>query len=544
MSYLYGDSTQSTVEMNYIEFLRDAMDLMVAVLIADHNSKTTREKASTSRGSAEKELESLHGFSNKVTKFLEEAATTAAVTGPTGRCAQTIRTASTEAIRSTANQIKTNLTNELARLESQMKVDRTGCTKAIETFILNHDLPGSVHRLEFRLDGDQYRARLSGSSKEALSWVVDLEVPSDNIFANAVRVDRLVDALEVKVPELSGWVRKSMKLQHRKLTTKYITGLVHTTNESTLKLRVSPTDDSGFDLNVLGNRARLLFQGKEAQGNVEPFEPDAEDSTKLIELMQLALKESSAIRKRRVKLVDARIDGKALSEHDNPSVLVQRLITRMAPTVTEIAKHSLSPRELVLKRVLANDRREEIFVSKTDLIAKIEKVPVELRGMFAPLGLGDLESGAVRAAPIPQRSRPTIQPEPAPSGFRTGAVTRPPQMVIGDDEQTSLNVAASIGNRTAAAAGAVTITAEAAASSVLSSSGASSVLPSKGPPSPPRSRPSLPPRPPPSKKPSLTQPGIPTPPTPRVPVLPAEPDDADLEVNIDAALAALESETG
>ncbi len=554
MSYLYGDSTQSTLELNYIEFLRDAMDLLVAIVLADHNSRTTREKAGVARTNAEKELQSLHNFSDKMTQFLEDVHAGAHAGGPTARCAQTIRTSSAEAIRATASQIKNQLASEVSQFENQSKIDRGGCLQAIEAFILRHDLPGSVHRLEFRLEGDSYRARLSGSSKEALSWVVDLAIPNGNMFTSPLRVDRLVDHLEVKVPELSGWVRKSMKLQSRKLTSKYITGLVHTTGESTLKLRVSPTDDSGFDLNVIGTRARLLFQGKEAEGNVEPFEPDAEDSAKLVELMRAALNESAAIRQQRTKLIDARLDGKSINEHDNPAILAQRLISRMAPIVTQIAKHSLSPRELVLKRVLADDRREEIFVAKTDLIAKIEKVPIALFGTLAPLGLGDLESAAVRAAPLAPRSGPTsVPPPPAPSGFRTGAISRPPPaadaetLAASNSQPSSGPHSKTLSPQQAGTAQRAPVQAHDSITIVIDDV----VSESDGGQSPP-----LPPRPPGPLSPSgkaaahkvsphtitkqksgATRPGIPA------PVAPGTATDVELESNIDAALAALESET-
>ena len=35
MPYLYGDSTPSTLEINYIDFLRDALDFAAQVLLAD-----------------------------------------------------------------------------------------------------------------------------------------------------------------------------------------------------------------------------------------------------------------------------------------------------------------------------------------------------------------------------------------------------------------------------------------------------------------------------------------------------------------------------
>ena len=50
--------------------------------------------------------------------------------------------------------------------------------------------------------------------------------------------------------------------------------------------------------------------------------------------------------------------------HAKPTLLVERLIATMAPVVQEIAARSQSPGELVLRRLLSGDRREEIFLSK------------------------------------------------------------------------------------------------------------------------------------------------------------------------------------
>ena len=66
-------------------------------------------------------------------------------------------------------------------------------------------------------------------------------------------------------------------------------------------------------------------------------------------------------------LVEAKIDGEAMRTHAKPTLLVERLIATMAPVVQEIAARSQSPGELVLRRLLSGDRREEIFLSKSEL---------------------------------------------------------------------------------------------------------------------------------------------------------------------------------
>lgn len=476
MSYLYGDSTQSTLDVNYIEYLRESMDLMVAILRADYQARTTQEKGITAKTAAETELERLHDFSAAVTEMIEREASNV-TSGATGRCVATVRASSTEAIRHSANQIKAAVQAEISGLEGQMKRDRASCEKSIEAFLLRHDLPGSVHRLELRLSGDHYRARLSGSSKEGLSWVLDLEIPPGNLFSSPVRLDRVVDHLEIKVP-----TRK--KLRSHKLTNKYIIGLVLADGERTIKLRTGPAEDAGFDVQIVQNRVHLLFSGR---GEGDRFDPDVEDAAKLIELSKVIFDSATAIRDKRVALVDARIDGKALSEHDNPAVLVQRMVARMAPTVQEISRHSLSPTELVLKRVVGDSRREEIFVAKADLLKKLDPIPLGLRGVFAPLGLGNLETGAPPLPPISARPGPSKPPPPAPTPFQTGPNQVAPR--IGTDDETTVTVGP-------AANGTITIQAEV--------------------PDPPR-------RPPPPSR------------------LPKPADKSD-EQSVDAALEALESE--
>ena len=100
----------------------------------------------------------------------------------------------------------------------------------------------------------------------------------------------------------------------------------------------------------------------------------------------------------------------------------------MAPIVQEIAARSQSPDELVLRRLLSGDRREEIFMSKSELKAKLEPLVNGSRSLFDPLWIQALppaspakplapaDKPAAGAAPhtqtIPFRPAATIAPTP------------------------------------------------------------------------------------------------------------------------------------
>jgi hypothetical protein len=89
----------------------------------------------------------------------------------------------------------------------------------------------------------------------------------------------------------------------------------------------------------------------------------------------------------------------------------------MAPVVREIAKRSLAPTELVLKRQTGDGRREEIFVSRRDLQVKLRGLLPATRAVFAPLELGEPpaeDEPTAKMAPekppvlLVEKKRPTV----------------------------------------------------------------------------------------------------------------------------------------
>jgi len=90
--------------------------------------------------------------------------------------------------------------------------------------------------------------------------------------------------------------------------------------------------------------------------------------------------------------------------------MVDRLVEKMAPAVHEIARRSLAPTELVLKRLLDNGRREEIFLARRELEQKFEGLADRGRTILATLGLSD---GPLVVAPTPPPAA-VVAPTPTP----------------------------------------------------------------------------------------------------------------------------------
>jgi len=121
---------------------------------------------------------------------------------------------------------------------------------------------------------------------------------------------------------------------------------------------------------------------------------------------------ATALARHRRGLVDVKIDGEPLANHPTPSLLAERLVAAMAPTVQEIASRSQSPGELVLRRLIGEARREEIFLAKHELVSKLEGLSPPNRALFDPLWVVP-PPGALPLAP--PRTAATTSPESSSS---------------------------------------------------------------------------------------------------------------------------------
>src|SRR5262249_32403970 len=151
-------------------------------------------------------------------------------------------------------------------------------------------------------------------------------------------------------------------------------------------------------------RVRMTRIGESQELAGPPFEVGEADSVKVLTFYEKLERAAVELTKSRKALAQVSLDNHALRDHENPAVLVERLVTSMAPVVQEIAWRSRSATELVLKRLLADDRREEIFVTKSELLKKLDPLPHNLRKVFDPLGLSEEEPAGkvpVRVAAVP-----------------------------------------------------------------------------------------------------------------------------------------------
>jgi hypothetical protein len=419
MSYLYGDSTPSTLEINFIDFLRDAVDFCVQVLAADERIAEGKMRTRAQEMASTAEIAKLERIGALIPKAVENA--------PVGesesvaaRCVAAIVRSSDELVRAAKSEVGAAFDAETKKRDEAEARDREVCLKALEALLVKHDLPEMESDLHVALvAGARYACRMKATTGFGLEAAIELDVPPGHLFEKVVRVDRVAERLEVQVPEMGGWLHKEIRLRAQHLEKHHVVELLLDADGDRLRLRASP-DGRGAGFDVLyaddDSRPRLVRIDDEEKG-AETFDVEEGDKPKLLALRDKLAAAISELTGHRKGVIEAKLDGESLRKHTQPSLVVERLIATLAPEVQEIAARSQSSGELVLRRLLAGDRREEIFLSKQELKVKLEPLKEIHRALFHPLWQSAIRptNGASSAAqkvtvPMPGPTRPSTEP--------------------------------------------------------------------------------------------------------------------------------------
>lgn len=431
MSCLFGDATDTELELDYIRLIRDLFDFAVEVLRADERIDEIEQALRASEEAAGRDRARIEALYDRLAEVLDPEQEGE---GAASRCAEVLGRACRSTIEGELGRLDRDLAREREKADQSRRAQKLACKRALERLLLvPHQLPATETELEVALAGDTgYAGTLRGRAAYGLETVLALDIPAGSALGGApVRAEALVSGLEVHVPEERGWLSKKVKNVRHKVGRLYIARVVATGSRICIALRAEPRIASeGYDLIVDAGwespRVLPVAAGGDTPTLMEAHDIDPDDDAAVQELFAAVIEAADPLRAAPTQLLEASLDGVSLEQHDDPTELVDRLFELMGPTVRQIAEHSPQPDELVLKRSISGDRREEIYVTRSELVAKLEVLTPDQRARFSPLGFGARQVPPVAAGIVTSAPRPPAPPPPQAKSSATSTAPPPP----------------------------------------------------------------------------------------------------------------------
>jgi hypothetical protein len=299
--------------------------------------------------------------------------------------------------------LDTTASNEIGRARASAEEARVAAQRALETFLLHHDLPGSEVGLRLTAEGERYAAHAKVATPFGIEASFELQIPEAHEWGHHVRVGDLNAGTEVHLPLESGLFFKKVAVQPVKLDRLFVTALHVGAVRGAMTLRRQPAAGAGYkiDFDASRDRTRVLIArlGEDGMETPDPVqELSGEDAVHVLRLWQRVLDSTEELSRRRHAMTSATFDGNPIKLFDEPSQIAEKLIRFLTPIVREISQRSGAPGELVLRRDVRAGRRDEIYLTKAELQEKVMTLPPLLRSVFEPF---ELDSPRSPRAPAP-----------------------------------------------------------------------------------------------------------------------------------------------
>ncbi len=385
MRYLYGNSTPSPLKSNFLAYVRDAMEFCVHLLLAQERITRLRNELQATEEHAASERRRIDGLRTLVVEAADSAETDGAES-VSRRAVDRVKAAADQTIAAILAELESKLAAERSALAARDREERDGCLDSFGKWVAVHQPHEGEWKLSAHLsDAGRYAGEVSGAAPYGIAWRYSIELESGHPMANGSRVGDLVTQLEFPLPEAGGgWLKKNTKLRPQRIDDYSIDRFEATGEECTLALRATPRGPAGLDVTIRDERVSVTLAGaKEAS----PVDVNTDNRQRLLTLRDRLLEALTTHEKVGRKVAVATMDDAPLCGGDDLTEVAQCLIAAAAPIVQHIRNHSLSPDELVIRRLIGDDQRVEIFVSTASLLEKLGRLPRNLRSLFAPLGL-------------------------------------------------------------------------------------------------------------------------------------------------------------
>jgi hypothetical protein len=385
MRYLYGDSVPFPLQYNFLATLETFVGAAARAVQLHFDFDQVQAQNASAAANRVKALGELEGVHRAAVRALHDAAARSSEPSALDYARQVEEHANriVEGHRASA-EMAGEREQASARGESERR--RGEMRSAVESFLIAGRLQAVETRVTMRLVNGRNEMSALFLNADGIVSSFTLAASQVATWAAPRKVSDFAHGVDLSVGVKKSLFKRTVQPEVVHLDDYTIGGfeLADDTCELRLRRKADQTDTLIFKLQRLDTElvAEVFRAGEDGASHV-----DAQDRAQLERLWQLLRAGAAEALARKERLLSISIDGQDVFEHQLVMPFIQRLVTQLAPTVAEIGKRSPNAEELSLKHEDDSGRREEIYVRKQDLVAKLEPLSREARAVFAPLGL-------------------------------------------------------------------------------------------------------------------------------------------------------------
>lgn len=371
---LFGDSTPFPYGLDFLNALRAVVECCAAMLGSQHLIDQAVRRSSQIEEGLKGERWRLDSLLEAVRKAAAPFSNAPANVTST---AADVMVATRAIVERERTAVERRWSGELQQAERIVDDACSAAYQALEALLLKNTPPQSGVGWRLVADNDGYEVQVRLATQFGLDAQFGVALPVGHAWSRLRRAADLAPGLSLHVP-------KTLRLD--KL---FVSEAIAEPTHVTLWLRRSARTGTGVRITITHEtedvEVQLLDDLGQPAGDV--FELDGDERAAPFRLASALVDSTFDVALRRQLMIGASLSGTTLRGRFEPRDVVARLIAAYAPIVSEIARRSCAPGELMLRKDLGGGRREAVFITRAELRGRLARLPASLRAMFDPFAL-------------------------------------------------------------------------------------------------------------------------------------------------------------
>lgn len=381
MKYLYGDSTEFSLQIDFLGLLEKYVDTSVSTIKLENDVFENKEEIMDRRRLKNSVTTEMDTFNVAVKKAISEAIGKSKEPEKITEHAQKSKDFLDNYTREGKETFSNEIFQEIAQFEKEIDETDEQNRKTMESFFILDPIPIINKEYTVKTDRKKYLSKVKNECEGDITYIFNMPSSEIPFWSRFVKASDFVEGVKVPAKMKKPLLKKETEPELITLDDYTLTYLVFSGNELEVVFRKN--------LDAQSERFRLKMNFMD-EFNVEVFyaqrngveknikgDPELKAVLNILRLQEFGdniIKQLTDLYGKRDVLKSLTFGGKDVFEENQIFYLMQKVAVIYAPTIIEIKKHAPSKGEISLKTEDETGKRKEIYLKKSQVKEKLNTI--------------------------------------------------------------------------------------------------------------------------------------------------------------------------
>ena len=381
MRFLYGDSTEFDLQIDFLRLLNNFVETCVRTIKYENaifdlkNNIIERKKYNASV------IEDMNNFVLNVEKAISGAIASSKEQETLVKYADQSKEYFNKFIEESKKKFSDEILKEIVQIEKKIKEASEENRKILESFFIYDPIPIVDEKYTIRATEKGYSAKLKIDCDSGISSIFHIASSESPFWRNYVRARDFVKDVQIPARMKKPFLKKELVPEIVNINDFIIVDIVLSDKELEVVFRKRlDIKAEAFRLKMKIEKEFLVeVSEKEENGIQRSIDdiPELKNEMNYLRLQELGLKiieKTKYLYPKKQKLETILLEEKDVFEENLVFELMQKVALIFAPTIADIKKHSPSGEELSLKSEDEHGTRHEIYLKRSEIKDKLDEI--------------------------------------------------------------------------------------------------------------------------------------------------------------------------